>query len=290
MNLRTARILHPAVALAAGISLAGPASAALIAQYTFSETSGTSTADSSGNGFAGTLRQTAAGLPNEYPAAPTTASATLNATGRAGSGLQITSLDGIVTTGINASTASTLYGGSSRTIAAWINANAETGSFNQYVIAEYGNDANGERFTLRLDAASGVFRIEVAGGATVDNRAMATDLRDGNWHHVAVVFDNTIGTTIGDVQLYVDGSIVTNSANTRAINTIENSNANDFTGLTIGNSFWSPNRGFNGLIDEINIFDDAQSASQIAALAAIPEPTSGLLGIAGALLLLRRRR
>ena len=74
---------------------------------------------------------------------------------------------------------------------------------------------------------------------------------DGNWHHVAVVFDRDSGITI-----YVDGTAKT----TAAVVTGDVSNAGDFL---IGKVTGYPN--FKGAIDEVSVYAVALSATRIQA-------------------------
>ena len=91
----------------------------------------------------------------------------------------------------------------------------------------------------------------------------------GQWHHFAVTRSNSTYT------FYADGlSLGT------ATSTIVTPNAS--VPLTIGQA---ENLGhFDGRLDEIRIYDEALSSSQIQQLAGVPEPSSALLfafGIVG---------
>lgn len=122
---------------------------------------------------------------------------------------------------------------------------------------------------------------EVTGGA---------DLTDGGWHHLVGVFTND-GTSLED-QLYVDGVSV-GGVNGRSV-------SSGIDTIIIGGRYASNGSGssvngeFDGLIDNVGIYDYSLSDSQILANynagIVIPEPASlaglGLLGLVG----LRRRR
>ena len=102
-------------------------------------------------------------------------------------------------------------------------------------------------------------------------------LNDGEWHHVAATYDSASSTK----RLYFDGVELGSGKVIGDLNVA----ALDFR---IGSS---PYNGFNGLLDDVRVYSDAQSASQIAALAAVPEPsTTALLGLGGLALILRRRK
>ena len=78
---------------------------------------------------------------------------------------------------------------------------------------------------------------------------------DGNWHHVA----HTFGGAVGGQRLYVDGA--QKASGSKA--------ASDFdwqTGVNVGFSSDATNPYFNGLIDDLRIYDRALSADEIEAL------------------------
>ena len=86
-----------------------------------------------------------------------------------------------------------------------------------------------------------MFRIEDAGRLRLQtmggNIVGSIDLRDNNWHHVAVVLDSDGTPDNAEVKLYVDGVEETYSGiDSQAINTASNSN------VTIGASYL-----YNGL-------------------------------------------
>lgn len=109
-------------------------------------------------------------------------------------------------------------------------------------------------------------------------RADSTFQGYGTWHHYAMTLDNS------ELKLYVDGQLQTTIANTLTGNLFHS-----IDHVVIGKQTW---RGvdqmfFNGMIDELRIYDTALDASEIAALA-VPEPaTLLLLGVGG--LVVRRR-
>lgn len=77
-----------------------------------------------------------------------------------------------------------------------------------------------------------------------------TVLDTNRWYHVAAVYGN------GQIQLFLNGQLVTNAAQTGSIVT-------DATPLTIGKSPNTLTRFFNGKIDEVRIFKTALSVSQL---------------------------
>ena len=78
------------------------------------------------------------------------------------------------------------------------------------------------------------------------------DLRDGNWHHIVVIYDST------DSSMYVDGVSATLGAE-------DTTNSGSFSSqLKIGNSLTSQeNSYFNGTIDDVRIYNKALSYSEV---------------------------
>ncbi|MCH9022050.1 MAG: sulfatase-like hydrolase/transferase, partial [Planctomycetes bacterium] len=86
------------------------------------------------------------------------------------------------------------------------------------------------------------------------------NIADGQWHHVAAVFDNTLSQDVKDVKLYVDGQLDTiSSFLPRLIDTAVGNKVKIGT-FTGGSSF------FNGLIDDVRIYDRALSANEVRVL------------------------
>ena len=83
-----------------------------------------------------------------------------------------------------------------------------------------------------------------------DDALVGTDIRDGIWHHLVGVWD---GSTI---YLYLDGEL-DNSISCSG--TLTTNNKNLYFGSRLGNQ-----RYFNGLIDEVRIYNRALSAEEIA--------------------------
>jgi hypothetical protein len=116
-------------------------------------------------------------------------------------------------------------------------------------------------------------------GSSADGTAFSTgtNLMDGLWHHVAVTVadDNT-------VSLYIDGDAVGGGvagffADLSAVNGMAIGRNKD---NTAGGGQWF----YDGLIDDVRIYDKAMTATEIQAL--VPEPATGILIVMGWMCLL----
>ena len=92
---------------------------------------------------------------------------------------------------------------------------------------------------------------------------------------------------ITDALLYVDGVLETIS-----ISLDEVIHTDTVNGIDLAISDDHSQREWNGWLDDIRIYDEVLGANEIATLAgAVPEPSSGLLGLLGlGALFLKRRR
>lgn len=159
-------------------------------------------------------------------------------------------------------------GDRARTLAFWVAIPPEAPPAGPNGIVSWGRNAGGEKWQLswNCDAASGVvgaLRQEFGLGYVIGS----TDLRDGRWHHVAVVF---LGGTDVDVsthvKLYVDGRLEPQSG--RKQQTIRTSVDPSETrplsvGRYVGPYHRIPPRHFLGRIDELHLFEGALTPRQI---------------------------
>ncbi len=93
----------------------------------------------------------------------------------------------------------------------------------------------------------------------------STSVCDGEWHHVAAVLDSDGSPDVSDVMLYVDG-LLDPVGSSKAMEIYTDVYSGRTRGLTIG--AWEPfGSYFEGVIDEVRIYDRALSDDEIAALA-----------------------
>ncbi|QEE50828.1 T9SS type A sorting domain-containing protein [Flavobacterium alkalisoli] len=147
-----------------------------------------------------------------------------------------------------------VLGNNARTVEAWVKTNSGN---NEQIIATWGSDAvNGARFTFRLNASgtNDVVRIENKGGGINGT----VNVNDGNWHHVAVTYDNSL--TTNKYKLYVDGVLDTQGDISTPLNTMA------VTDMIIGRRINASFGGyFDGSIDEVRVWSVARTQAEIAA-------------------------
>lgn len=154
---------------------------------------------------------------------------------------------GAITT--NATNWGTFANGDTRTVAFWMKAtpNQEANA----TMFGAGTNSTGTRFDIKV--LGNLFRVEIQG----TGQTTATRVDTGRWHHVAVVLPNS-ASTMQQMQFYIDGiSIPNGSTSTAAVNTA--------TGTTrLGDSFnTATDRDFNGHLDDIRVYDNALTATEI---------------------------
>jgi len=198
------------------------------------ELSGTTASDSSGGGRDGTLHS-----GGRWHAAG----------GRFGGALQFDGADDY----IELSEYKGVTGTGSRTAAAWV----KTSNLAYFDIVSWGTESTGQRWSLITEPARQAFGVYVSYGSLFG----VTDVSDNKWHHVAAVLDSAGSPDIRDVRLYVDGRAeALGTMIPRSINTARGDN------VKIGTFDDGLERHFEGLIDEVVIFDVALSDEQIARL------------------------
>lgn len=165
-----------------------------------------------------------------------------------------------------------IAGGRSRTVALWVRVPEDWTEKHGYALASWGSlrePGNAWQISINpgnFGGAVGHLRVGTHGDYAVG----VTDLRDGQWHHVAaVMFDGPQPDVSTHVLLYVDGRLEpADVKSTRAINTDVSSPR--AVKLQIGRNLrlTSPTdkRLFRGWIDEMFIADEALTQAQIIAL------------------------
>jgi hypothetical protein len=143
--------------------------------------------------------------------------------------------------------------------------------------------AGGEQASYGLSILpDGAIQVEVRSGGGATSHTSAALLGLGAPAHIVATFDGAL------VSMYLDGVFL------QSTSAIAGSLQDGINPLGIGNQF-ERNRPFNGLIDEVALYDYALSRSQVeahfAAIQQTPEPgTAGLLLMAVAALSIASRK
>ena len=197
--------------------------AGLVASYSFNEGTGTSVSDSSGNGHTGTI-QNAAWTPS----------------GKYGAALMFNGLNALVTI----SDAASLHLTTAMTLEAWVNPSTVNSAWRDVIYK--GNDnyyLEGTSTTRSAPAIGGTF------GSANTNVFGTAALSVNTWAHLAATYD---GATL---RLYVNGTQVASKARTGNLATSANP-------LQIGGDSLN-GQNFNGIIDEVRIYNVALTQAQI---------------------------
>ncbi len=147
-------------------------------------------------------------------------------------------------------------GNNACTVEAWVRTTKNSlpsgdGGDGQSVICDWGNPYPAQRFTLNLFWSNSV-RLEVGQGGV----SGTTPVNDGEWHHVAAVYDPT--GSPHRVALYVDGELdATGNFNNTSISIPQYG-----TGIRLGKRVLDDNL-FEGDIDEVRVWDYALTQTDL---------------------------
>lgn len=142
-----------------------------------------------------------------------------------------------------------VLGTNARTFEAWVYITAVPSS--NITILDYGTSAAGSRNTLIIDPSA---KLNFLSGGTNGNLSSpANSVTVGQWVHAAFVIDNGVGYT------YVDGVQVA-TGNLSGVNTPSGGD-----NLKIGQRVTGGNIPFNGIIDEVRVWDVARTQAEIQA-------------------------
>ncbi|MBN1973800.1 MAG: discoidin domain-containing protein, partial [Sedimentisphaerales bacterium] len=241
------------------LSLAGNAEAGLVAHYKLDETTGTIAADSSGNGFDGTITGSTSWAAGKIDGALQLSGdgVTLPA-----SGMGMTSNSGSVAFWMNAGTPSginTMF---------WAGDNTTGGGFGTenelhvHIESATANIWTGGELSFYIYNPTVHLHSDPTKGAAGNVPVNPILLSDEQWHHVAAAWGG------GSMKLYIDGVLITQASYAPA-NFVMN---NIFLGRMANNS-----RLFTGLLDDVQIYNHALSDAEVLAAMSGGAP----LGFAG---------
>lgn len=234
--------------IATATLFSGMTQAALVSHYAFDETSGTTAADTGPAAANGTIGSNVTlGTPGKFGTAFTFKNdATQN---------------GIVDMG-NAATFPPLITSQQATVSVWLKFSPGGGTRDSAVFL--GNNAGANRYLDVGTASTGEIyartRDTANSGDAFPNLLGGSVLSDDTWHHVAYTANAATETT----QLYIDGVLV--GSTTAPAFTFP-----AFNNLEIGRlGRSSPTDAYAGAVDELRIYDNVLSATEIAGLAGLP--------------------
>jgi uncharacterized repeat protein (TIGR01451 family) len=230
---------NTAVATDVSVTVSNTVANALLASYSFNAGSGTTTADSSGNGLTGTI-----------------SGATWTPAGMFGNALSFSGSNSYVDLG----TPTLLNGTGSMTWAAWVKATATPRNDGNIVARQ--NNNNGWQLKTTADTGPQTFAIAVSGSSGFAQRNSVTIRSLNTWYHVAGVYNAANRTLDIFVNGVLDNGILTGSV--PAVQSLPNSNV--YIGRR-SNGYY-----FAGVIDEVQIYNRALSASEILAIMNTPLP------------------
>ena len=201
-----------------------------VAYWKFNSDAGLNVADSSGNGYFGTLMN-----------------GVIWSTGHSATSLLFDGVNDYVNIGSNS--AFNITG--DVTVSAWINAEAptETG----LIVGKGGCWGASCPFNFRIGRAGRICFDQNNGGSGQDTTCTTDPISFGSWKHVAAT---RTGNTIN---IYVDGVLSGTRVATRPA-------ANNSGSLQIGSISGDTGSAFKGKIDEVQIFSKALSASEIQSI------------------------
>ena len=168
------------------------------------------------------------------------------------------SLDGIDDYGV-ISGYKGVTGGASRTCSAWVKTSGPVTANANMVVVEWGTyNVSGQQWILGV-YSSGEFGAYLYGAA----QNSVAKINDGQWHHIAAVLENDGSPTVGEIKLYLDGQLQTQTSGWGPSQIINTPEVHD---VTVGACYFgaTPIAFFNGLIDDVQVYSRALSSSEIA--------------------------
>jgi len=209
----------------------------LVGWWRFNEGSGTTATDSSGNERHGVLVNDPLWVDGVH-----------------GSALEFDAGNHVAVPGYEG-----IMGSHPRTTCAWINVAKTSAS-----IITWGPAGSGTKWVMRTHNGPAALRVECGQSYIYGT----TDLVDGEWHHVAAVLEDDGSPAVEEIKLYVDGVLdETGEANPRPVNTASG------VEFRIAYDLNNTGRTYQGLMDDVRIYDRALSADDIQALIQDPGGT-----------------
>ncbi|MFT7231253.1 MAG: hypothetical protein ACI8TA_000459, partial [Cyclobacteriaceae bacterium] len=144
-----------------------------------------------------------------------------------------------------------LSAGDALTVEAWIKPNSFPSAQTSIIRQETGA---GAEFFMGFNSSGSLLRLAVNTGSPTQHSVTVTPayFTDGDWHHVAGVYDGT------DIRIYVDG-VETGTPTAKTGNLVHNTSGHSNIGAYNNGAL----EFFNGGIDEVRIWSTARTAGEI---------------------------
>jgi hypothetical protein len=157
------------------------------------------------------------------------------------------------------------------TLEAWMKYSGSSASFN--AIAARHNDSRGT-FNYAIGVLDSEF-VLIADQARIDSNWLKSNrtLLADTWYHVFGVYENK------SMTLYINGQQA--GSGPFPADGVGDSNARFYIGRTGSWRGWPDNRYFNGVIDELAVYNRALTDAEIRDLSLVPVPGAALLGVLG---------
>lgn len=265
--MRTSTPLCTSIVLAIIAAMTMASQATLVHHYGMNEGSGTAVADAVAGGFDGAFNS------GKNPATDWVA-------GIQGFGVEMNVANGIQE-GIIFGTDSSFENVNAGTIMLWVKANGNETEGRLFQKGRDGDSPNQYNHLAVMHNNSQHVVVEPQNGQPNLNTGLLTE-GGGVWHHVAWSYSVALNTGA----LYFDGVEVTASAFGAPLL------SNPARPFIVGHDPVNTGRMFEGVVDEVKIYDNFMTASEVetARWEFVPEPSTALLVLVGAATLGIRRR
>ncbi len=146
------------------------------------------------------------------------------------------------------------------TVEAWIKTTVNTGSWqDNWSIIDFDRS---EYYNVFITADNGYVGFSTTGGGTTDDFYGVTAVNDGNWHHIAAVYDGT------DKRIYVDGVLDATQTNPHSGSALGTGTTRyGFLGDGSEADVYNGTRNeiyYQGDIDEVRVWSDVRTATEIS--------------------------
>lgn len=224
----------------------------LIGHWKLDETTGTTAADSSGNGNNGTMTGSMDAANDSAP-------------GPVAMSLAFDGIDDYISAGSGASLDNVFVGGG--TVAAWIRVPANPSNYGRIVSKELDRNIN-DGWNINFDHVAN--EITFGQGFTTRGRwNSGATINPNEWVHVVVTYDNS--SAANDPVFYFDGSIVPGTTEVQTPSgSVDDDSAQE---VRIGNTGAGTNdRFFRGDIDDVRLYNRVLTAAEIQTLYSMGAP------------------